>query len=372
MKRIHGFVGQHFTGSRKKAVRKDMVSHQNILFIPPSAARTRCKLFLLLIIACVLAPAAHAGAVAGSRPPYHQRDDVQAFVAEMSRKHGFAADELHEVFAGVEFQASVVKAMEPPSSPGVRSWERYRASFVNQRRIERGLGFMQEYAADLKRAHAQYGVPEHIVAAIIGIETIYGQNTGRYRVIDALTTLAFDYPRRAEYFRGELEQYLLLAREQGLDYFTVLGSYAGAIGLPQFMPTNVRKLAVDFDGDGKVDLRNSVVDAIGSVAHYLSVHGWKTGAPVASQVMFDGIVPAEWLQSIQPVMTRDDIRQVGFSTPAPLDHTLSFAVIPLETPEQPPEFWLGFENFYVITRYNRSTFYAMSVLQLAEALYQRP
>ncbi len=372
MKRIHGFVGQHLTGFRKKAVRKDMARHQNILFIRPTAVRTRCKLFLLLIITCVLAPVAHAGAVAGSRPPYHQRDDVQAFVAEMSRKHGFAADELHEVFAGVEFQASVVKAMEPPSSPGVRSWERYRASFVNQRRIERGLGFMQEYAADLKRAHAQYGVPEHIVAAIIGVETIYGQNTGRYRVIDALTTLAFDYPRRAEYFRGELEQYLLLAREQGLDYFTVLGSYAGAIGLPQFMPTNVRKLAVDFDGDGKVDLRNSVVDAIGSVAHYLSVHGWKTGAPVASQVMFDGTVPAEWLQSIQPVMTRDDIRQVGFSTPAPLDHTLSFAVIPLETPEQPPEFWLGFENFYVITRYNRSTFYAMSVLQLAEALYQRP
>lgn len=349
-----------------------MDRHQKSLLMLPVAAGTCCNFLVLLLIACVLVPVAQAGAVAGNQPAYHQREDVLAFVQEMTKKHGFAAEDLHAVFAGVEFQASVVKAMEPPSSPGVRSWERYRASFVNQRRIDRGLDFMRQYAAELKRAHEQYGVPEHIVAAIIGVETIYGQNTGRYRVIDALTTLAFDYPRRAEYFRGELEQYLLLAREQKIPYDSVLGSYAGAIGLPQFMPTNVRTLAVDFDGDGKVDLRNSVVDAIGSVAHYLSVHGWKSGAPVASRIVFDDEVPAEWLQSIQPVMTRDDIRQVGFTTPAPLEHSHSFAVIPLETPEQPPEFWLGFENFYVITRYNRSTFYAMSVLQLAQALSERP
>lgn len=309
-----------------------------------------------------------AGGSADDRAAYHQRPEVQAFVAEMVEKHGFVANELRDVFAGVEFQPSVIKAMEPPASPNVRSWERYKSRFVNQRRISLGVKFMQEYAPELKRARQIYGVPEEIIAAIIGVETLYGQNTGSYRVIDALTTLTFDYPRRAEYFRAELEQYLLLVREQRLEYGSVLGSYAGAIGLPQFMPANVRQLAVDFDGDGRVDLRNSVVDAIGSVARYLSVHGWQSDAPVASHVVFDDSVPDAWIETILPVMTREDIQHVGFNTKAALDKTLNFAVIPLETPEKPSEFWLGFNNFYVITRYNKSTFYAMSVLQLAEAL----
>ncbi|MDP2248380.1 MAG: lytic murein transglycosylase B [Nitrosomonadales bacterium] len=325
----------------------------------------------LLLIGLLFSFTVQAGNAAGSPAPYHQRDDVLAFVAEMAQKHGFAASELQEVFAGVEFQPSVVKAMDPPTSPGVRSWERYKPRFVNPNRINRGIKFMRDYAEDLKRARQMYGVPEEIIAAIIGVETIYGQNTGSYRVIDALTTLTFDYPRRAEYFRGELEQYLLLVREQGLDYYSVLGSYAGAIGLPQFMPTNVRQLAVDFDGDGQVDLRNSVVDAIGSVARYLAIHGWKTDAPIASQIAFESAIPDAWLETIRPVMTKDDIKHVNFNTKLPLDNTLNFAVIPLETPEKPSEFWLGFNNFYVITRYNKSTFYAMSVMQLAEELANR-
>lgn len=305
---------------------------------------------------------------AESRAPYHEREEVKVFITEMVGKHGFKADELAELFAGVEFQPSVVKAMEPPTSPSVRSWERYKPRFVNRSRIDRGIQFMQDYAEDLKRARELYGVPEEIIAAIIGVETIYGRNTGNYRVIDALTTLAFDYPRRAEYFRGELVQYLLLAREQQLDYYSVLGSYAGAIGLPQFMPTNVRQLAVDFDGDDRVDLMNSAVDAIGSVARYLSVHGWKTDAPIASPIAFMDAVPAAWLETIRPEMTKDDIQHVDFNTDASLDKSMNFAVIPLESPDKAPEFWLGFNNFYVITRYNKSTFYAMSVLQLAEAL----
>lgn len=325
------------------------------------------NMVMLMTLVSLFAAETQAG-VPDSRTPYDQREDVLTFVAEMVEKHGFASEELRNVFSGVKFQASVVKAIEPPTSPNVRSWERYKPRFVNQIRINRGAEFMREYAAELKRAREIYGVPEEIIAAIIGVETIYGRNTGNYRVIDALSTLAFDYPRRAEYFRGELEQYLLLAREQRLDYYAVLGSYAGAIGLPQFMPSNVRQLAVDFDGDGKIDLRNSVVDAIGSVARYLFVHGWQTGAPVASHIVFDDAVPDAWVQTILPVMTRDDIRHVGFNTRSPLDKTLSFAVIPLETPEKDAEFWLGFNNFYVITRYNKSTFYAMSVFQLAEAL----
>jgi membrane-bound lytic murein transglycosylase B len=333
-------------------------------FTQPSALITLALLF------CLVMPLA---SLAGddNRLPYHQRNEVIAFVSEMVKKHGFVADELHNLFAGVEFQSSVVKAMEPPSSPNVRSWERYKSRFVNQNRINRGIRFMQEYSAELKRARQKYGVPEEIITAIIGVETLYGQNTGSYRVIDALTTLAFDYPRRAEYFRGELEQYLLLSREQGLDYYSVLGSYAGAIGLPQFMPTNVRQLAVDFDGDGQVDLRNSVVDAIGSVARYLAEHGWKTGEPITDQVRFNDAVPDAWLESILPVMTKQDIKHVNFTTASKLDEALNFAVIPLVTPEKPSEFWLGFNNFYVITRYNKSTFYAMSVFQLAEAISQK-
>lgn len=329
----------------------------------------RKALIKLALLFCLLVPFA---SLAGddNRLPYHQRDEVMTFVSEMVKRHGFVAEELHNLFAGVEFQSSVVKAMEPPSSPNVRSWERYKSRFVNQNRINRGIRFMQEYSTELTRARQKYGVPEEIITAIIGVETLYGQNTGSYRVIDALTTLAFDYPRRAEYFRGELEQYLLLSREQGLDYYSVLGSYAGAIGLPQFMPTNVRQLAVDFDGDGQVDLRNSVVDAIGSIARYLADHGWKKDEPITSQVSFNETVPDAWLESILPVMTKKDIKHVNFSTESKLDEALNFAVIPLVTPEKPSEFWLGFNNFYVITRYNKSTFYAMSVFQLAEAIRQ--
>jgi membrane-bound lytic murein transglycosylase B len=336
--------------------------HRHILRCAP--VRTLATLVLGLLL--------QAGATAGTfQPPsqqYHERDEVLVFIDEMVDRHGFSRSELVSVFSGVVYQSSVVKAMEPPSSPLARSWERYRPRFINNARIERGRRFMQEYAEALKRAEALYGVPEEIIAAIIGVETIYGQNTGRYRVIDALSTLAFDYPRRAEYFREELEQFLLLAREQQLDYFSVLGSYAGAIGLPQFMPTNVRQLAVDFDGDGRIDLRNSPVDAIGSVARYLAEHGWQSDAPVASQVAFHDPVPDHWLENIKPVMKRQDIQHVRFDTEMTLDDQQNFAVIPLETPAKPPEFWLGFNNFYVITRYNKSTFYAMSVLQLAQLL----
>lgn len=324
--------------------------------------------FVALAATLLLNSSAYAGDVV---TPYPERAEVQAFIDRMAKTHGFDAEDLRRIFADAEFQPSIVKAMEPAASPLARSWERYRLRFVNQDRIDRGIAFMRAYADDLKRARQRYGVPEEIIAAIIGVETLFGQHAGRYRVLDALTTLAFDYPRRADYFRGELEQFLLLVREQRLEYGEVLGSYAGAIGLPQFMPTNVRLLGVDFDGDGRVDLRNSVVDAIGSVAHYLAVHGWQSGAPIADPVDFERPVPDAWLQDIRPELTRQDIKTVGYRTETALGDELSFAVIPLETPRKPPEFWLGFQNFYVITRYNKSTFYAMSVLQLAQALRSR-
>ncbi len=301
---------------------------------------------------------------------YQERAEVIAFVDDMVTQHGFKREELLEVFANAKFQPSVVKAMDPPANAGVRSWQRYRPRFINQIRIKRGQQFMLQYASELKRARETYGVPEEIIASIIGVETVYGQNTGKYRIVDALTTLAFDYPRRAEYFKGELEQFLLFAREQEIPYFSVLGSYAGAIGLPQFMPTNVRQLAVDFDGDGKVDLRNSPVDAIGSVARYFQFYGWKTGEPIAVPVSFKDAVPEEWTESILPALTTEDFKNLKYSTERAFDSTLNFALIPLVTPNQTPDYWLGFNNFYVITRYNQSSFYAMSVMQLAEELKQ--
>ncbi len=302
--------------------------------------------------------------------PYHERAEVQVFVARMVEQHGFSSDELLNLFANTEFQPSVIKAMQPSDNPvTARSWERYRPRFVNGMRIAHGARFVTQYAEALKRARETYGVPENIIAAIIGVETVYGKKTGNYRVMDALTTLTFDYPRRADYFREELTQYLLMAREQKLDYFSVLGSYAGAIGLPQFMPTNVRQLAVDFDGDGKIDIRDNPVDAIGSVARYLQFYGWQTGAPIACAVSFQDAVPSSWLESTVPVMTMADMQDVRFTTEHDVGQTQKFAVIPLVTPNKAPEYWLGYNNFYVITRYNRSTFYAMSVTQLAEALH---
>ena len=247
-----------------------------------------------------------------------------------------------------------------------RSWQRYRERFVNSRRMDAGHRFWQENTADLERAESTYGVPSEIIVAIIGVETEYGRNTGKFRVLEALGSLAFYYPPRADFFRSELEQFLLLARENGDNPTEILGSYAGAIGIPQFMPSSQRRYAVDFDGDHRIDLRRSTSDAIGSVARFLQQHGWQKGAPVA--------VPA-WVEQdpaplislgIKPILPVAELTAGGVRATAEPDRAA--AVIDLVSPNAETEYWLGFNNFYVITRYNRSSFYAMSVFQLAEAL----
>ena len=304
---------------------------------------------------------------------YANRDDVQVFIRDMVSKNSFNAEELNRVFSQAKFQPSVIKAILPPSSPSVRSWSRYRPRFVNAQRIAKGHAFMAKYADTLKRAADTYQVPPEIIASIIGVETVYGANTGNYRVLDALTTLSFDYPKRAEYFKTELEAFLLLCREQGIDVTSMKGSYAGAVGLPQFMPSNIRKLAVDFDGDGLIDLRNNPIDAIGSVARYFQAFGWQKDAPIAIAIDAAEPIPASYLQDITPVLTYSDVASVKFlpqttNNQRLLDEGIKFAFIPLETPDAATEYWLGFNNFYVITRYNKSSFYAMSVLQLADAI----
>ena len=209
---------------------------------------------------------------------YEKRPEVRGFIREMAKRHGFEESELTSLFARVERAEPVLAAIRKPPEPPV--WADYRAIFLTEKRIEGGVAFWQAHGELLARAEREYGVSAAVIVAIIGIETFSGRNTGRWRVIDALTTLAFDHPPRARFFRGELESYLLLVRDNGHDVLSVRGSYAGAIGIPQFMPSSTRAYAVDFDGDGVIDLRASTVDAIGSVGNFLKQHGWKAGGAV--------------------------------------------------------------------------------------------
>lgn len=291
------------------------------------------------------------------------RPEVVAFIDEMAEKHAFERDALERLFATAKFQPAIIRAISQPAT--ARPWHEYRPRFINPQRTAGGVAFWNGHAVTLQRARQEYGVPEEIVAAVIGVETVYGAQTGRHRVLDALTTLAFDYPMRAEFFRSELENYLLLAREQGDGVFSLRGSYAGAIGIPQFMPSSYRRYAVDFDGDGKKDLSQNSADAIGSVANYLKFFGWEEGQAVAvrAQVSGEGYREA-LLAGIKPLLTLAEMKKLGVTPLEEIGDNRQATLFVLENKDG-PEYWLGFNNFYVITRYNRSVHYAMSVLQLA-------
>jgi membrane-bound lytic murein transglycosylase B len=316
---------------------------------------------------------AAAGLLAAAGAPeaaqgFAHRPEVASFVAEMADRHGFARSELERLFAQARPQPSVLAAIAP-QPPGVRSWRAYRANFVNARRIDGGVQFWRAHAAALARAEREFGVPAEIVVAIIGVETEYGRNLGGYRVLDALATLAFDYPRRADYFRWELEQYLLLARESRLDARSTRGSFAGAIGIAQFMPGSIRRFALDFDGDGRIDLAASAADAIGSVANFLREHGWVSGAPVALPARADGPRSRAFADGgVTPAHHPDVLREAGVEFADALPPGAPVVLIELETPGEPAEHLVGLQNFYALTRYNRSSFYAAAVLELAQAV----
>ncbi len=310
-------------------------------------------------------------AIGCSAPPMaaQLRPEVTVFIGEMVERHGFEQVELARIFRQAQFQPAIIRAISQPST--ARPWHEYRPLFVNARRTAGGVVFWNSHTATLQQARKEYGIPEEIVAAVIGVETIYGAQTGKHRVLDALVTLAFDYPRRAEFFRDELEQYLLLTREQGVDALNLRGSYAGAIGIPQFMPSSYRRYAVDFDGDGRKELSLSAADAIGSVANYLKVFGWEVGQVVTARAQISGEGYQEALAAgIKPLLTMAEMKQLGVtplveSTDIASDKLAALLVL---EGKDGPEYWFGFNNFYVITRYNRSTYYAMSVLQLAEEI----
>ncbi len=296
------------------------------------------------------------------------REDVQAFIAEMQARHGFDAAQLAVQFGRTRSIPAVLKAIAPPTDPRVKSWKNYRARFIEPQRAAAGRAFWQRHEATLAKAEALSGVPAEIIVAIIGIETIYGKHLGRFDAFAALATLAFDYPPRAPLFRRELEALLLLARDENRPPDSYRGSFAGAIGLPQFLPSSIRAYAVDFDGDGRIDLTGSPEDAIGSVANFLKEHGWEANGPVTVKVGADETASRTLIEEgIQPRRPLHELRAFGLDIPAAAPDAPA-ALIDLVTPDAPAEYWLGYRNFYVITRYNRSSFYAMAVWQFAQAL----
>lgn len=301
------------------------------------------------------------GAQAGD---YDGSPQVTQFVGEMTRDYGFADEQLVSLFHDVERKQSILDAISRPAER-VKPWKDYRPIFLTDARIKRGVEFWNQNAEALARAEQQYGVPAQYIVAIIGVETFFGRNTGNYRVMDALSTLAFDYPPRADFFRKELKQFLLLAREQQVDPLGLNGSYAGAMGLPQFMPSSFRAYAVDFDGDGHINIWNDPTDAIGSVASYFKQHGWQAGEPVTSQaeLSVDSAQDAV-TQGLEPQLTLGQLRAQGWRTHDVLRDDLKVTAIRFDGAEG-PEYWVGLPNFYVITRYNRSAMYAMAVHQLA-------
>jgi membrane-bound lytic murein transglycosylase B len=307
-------------------------------------------------------------APAFAQASYAERPEVEAFVRELSRRHGLAESELMRVFERAQRLDPVLEAIARPAER-VRTWEEYRALLVTDRRIAEGVEFWKKHRRTLERAQKKYGVAPEYVVAIIGVETFYGRNTGNWRVVDALTTLAFDYPPRARFFRSELESYLLMAREAGLDVFSVRGSYAGAIGIPQFMPSSARRYAVDFDGNGTIDLQKSRADAIGSVANFLKVHGWERDADVAVEARVPGDAWRAFADGrFEPKHTLTELRQSGIEFDSPQPAGASGTVVELANADRPSEFRVGLRNFYVITRYNRSALYAAAVSDLASAL----
>lgn len=295
-------------------------------------------------------------------------EDTQAFVRDMVERHGFQRAALERAFREARFLSSIVRAMDAPAT--ALPWHEFRARHVTDARIGNGLKFWAEHAGLLERAAATYRVPPEIIVATIGIETLFGRRTGNVPVIDALSTLAFGYPRRAEFFRGELEQFLLLARENDWPLNAVKGSFAGAIGVPQFLPSSYRKYAVDFDADGHRDLRQ-VADAIGSVANYYRHFGWQQGEPVVVPVDVGNTALDPLLAAgIAPHATVAEFRKHGI---VPLEPVAEDAVAALVATEADTgmRYWLGLNNFYVITRYNRSINYAMVVQELAATLRQQ-
>jgi membrane-bound lytic murein transglycosylase B len=307
--------------------------------------------------------------------PYSSREDAMQFADEVAERRGLDRDWVRATIGNARLLPSVPRLMLPAASGAPKNWEAYRSRFIDPVRIAAGVRFWRDNAATLARAEAEYGVPPEIIVGIIGVETIYGRNMGNFRVVDALATLAFDFPEahpraaeREAFFRSELESFLSIESRTGENPMVPLGSYAGAMGMPQFMPSSIAKYAVDFDGDGRIDLVNNPADVIGSVANYFKAFGWQPGMPPIFPVSFDesrlqlGVLLAP---DIVPTFSVDAFVAGGAVLQGDaLRHQGLLALIELQNGGDPPSYVAGTQNFYVITRYNWSSYYAMSVIEL--------
>jgi membrane-bound lytic murein transglycosylase B len=326
----------------------------------------RSFLGFVLLVACSHAFAADVDV------DYLSRAEVRAFIDSMHLEHGLERAEIERVLGEVRYQPTVVRLIGPerpkPTLPVVRSYPAYRAKFLTRTRIAAGVQYWDTYGKQLSRAEIEFGVPAEVILGILGVETAFGQNTGSFRVVDALATIAFDGPRRQDYFREELKELLLLARDTGFDPLAIKGSYAGAMGLPQFMPSSYRRYAVDFDRDGVIDLARSPADAIGSVASYLSAHGWNEGEPAMVAVTLPAANAPDLVTGLERTHRAADLKQLGVKFSRSQLPNDACSVVELPVPGKASKYHAGFANFAAVTAYNRSTFYATAVLELADAI----
>lgn len=292
---------------------------------------------------------------------------ISSFIDEMVQKHQFERNDLESLFKKVEVKNSILKAISRPAEKS-KPWYDYRKIFITKKRINGGVKFWQQHGADLARAEQKYGVPAEVIIAILGVETRYGGNVGGYRVIDALSTLAFRYPPRSPFFTSELENFLILTREENMSQLDPVGSYAGAMGLGQFMPSSYRAYAVDFDGDKSRDIWTNPTDAIGSIANYLKVHGWVAGESIVHPTKLNKHEPTQLIEKgYKPSLTRSELSDAGVALEQLPQGDDDIALISL-TQKHGEEYWLARQNFYAITRYNHSRMYAMAVTQLADEI----
>ena len=342
---------------------------------------------LIALVACALPTSSHAQknargntAPAAKKAPvdtplYANRDDAMQFADDVAARRNLDRDWVRRTIGGARFLPNVPRLMLPAPRGTAKNWRVYRSRFIDPVRIAAGVKFWRDNAVTLARAEATYGVPPEIVVGIIGVETIYGRNMGSFRVIDALATLSFDFPsshprtaEREAFFRGELESFLNTESRTSQDPMTPVGSYAGAMGMPQFMPSSIAKYAVDFDGDGRIDLVNNPVDVIGSVASYFKAFGWQRGMPSTFPVNFDMArlkMPVLMENDIKPTFSADSFMAAGAVLPPSAQAFPGLlALIELQNGEDAASYVAGTQNFYVITRYNWSSYYAMSVLDL--------
>lgn len=286
------------------------------------------------------------------------------FINKMESQYAFNSDSVKKILDEAIVSQTILDAISRPAEKRL-VWHKYRNIFLKKKRIEQGVDFLNQNKEKLQEAENKFGVPAEIITAIIGVETFYGRIAGSYRVVDALNTLGFYYPKRAKFFRGEFEQFLLLAREQGFDPLTLKGSYAGAMGMPQFISSSYRHYAIDFDGDNIIDIWNNSDDAIGSVANYFAEHGWKKDKPVIARVELEGEKYKSALSAgLKPDIDESDLVNLGIKTDALFEKNEKLKLFKYEQVDN-DEYWLAHNNFYVITRYNHSHLYAMAVYQLA-------